>query len=79
MNQLLDLMGGLLYLALRLVLLPVFVVFNLFMATWFTVHAAQRLVVKLQILKSKQRNRMFQPQPQRGLAMLRTKFIELHH
>lgn len=77
MNNLLDIAGGLLYIAFRIILLPVFVVLDCFLGLWITAKFINRMVKALSL---RLRKKPSSPplQLKRNLAFSRAKFSGIH-
>jgi hypothetical protein len=74
MNNVLDLTGHFLYIALRIVLLPVFVALDIFLGAWLTAKFIRKGAGILYI-KAKKKHLVPQPAFKKGLIVLRAKLI----
>jgi hypothetical protein len=77
MNSLLDITGHFLYLALNIILLPVFVALDCFLGIWMAAKFTRKLCTKLYI-KARQKNLHYQLAFKKRWVFLRTKFVGVH-
>jgi hypothetical protein len=76
MNTLLDLFGGILYLSVSIILLPMLLVLDLFMGLWMAVNYLSHLKPRLR--KKLADKHPYQWQLKRTVTSLRTKLAGLH-
>lgn len=77
MNNLLDITGHFIYLALSIILLPVFVALDCFLGIWMAAKITRKLCAKLYII-ARQKNLHYQLSFKKRWMFLRTKFIGVH-
>jgi hypothetical protein len=77
MNSLLDITGHFLYLALNIILLPVFVALDCFLGIWMAAKFTRKLSTKL-YKKARQKNLHYQLVFKKRWVFLRTKFVGVH-
>lgn len=77
MNNLLDITGHFIYLALSIILLPVFVALDCILGIWMAAKFTKKLCAKLYV-KTRQKNLHYQLAFKKRWMFLRTKFIGVH-
>jgi hypothetical protein len=77
MNELLDITGHFLYIAWRLILLPVFVALDCFLGLWMAAKFISKMIKKHQA-KIKRKQPSHHLGLRKSLVLLRAKFIGVH-
>lgn len=74
MNSLLDITGHFLYLALRIILLPLFIMLDCFLGLWLVAKFSRKFFHKT-YYSSKQKHVQHQLALKKRMVLLRTKFV----
>jgi hypothetical protein len=77
MNNLLDITGHFLYLALNIILLPVFVALDCFLGLWIALKFCRKTIYKLRHSRNRQKQ-INDPAFKKSLVLLRAKFVGVH-
>jgi hypothetical protein len=79
MNQLLDITGHFIYLALSIILFPLMIILDCFLGLWMFAKYSKKLVHRLSIrVRQKQKQEVYPLDLRKALVYLRSKSMNVH-